>query len=81
MAPMKHIFEEEFRNENPQLDFDNDILGPYTRWLEAQLLEARKQLAINAIMFQSSCSCSKVYGIDHDEDGKPYCIGCGCYLE
>ncbi len=29
----------------------------------------------------SVCSCSKGKGIDHDEDGKAYCIDCGKYLE
>ena len=43
---MEYVFEEEFRLENPQLDFDNHISRPYRSWLEAQLLDARKQLAL-----------------------------------
>ena len=50
---MRHTFEEEFRLENPQWDFDNDILGPYTRWLDAKLLEARKQLALYNVVVRS----------------------------
>jgi hypothetical protein len=30
---------------------------------------------------QLVCSCSRAKGIDHDEDGKAYCIDCGKYLE
>jgi len=32
-------------------------------------------------VIKSVCSCSKGKGIDHDEDGKAYCIDCGNYLE
>ena len=39
-----------------------------------------KKLTIPAVM-ESVCSCSKGKGIDHDEDGKAYCIDCGKYLE
>jgi hypothetical protein len=39
-----------------------------------------QQLTIPAVM-ESVCSCSKGKGIDHDEDGKAYCIDCGKYLE
>ena len=30
---------------------------------------------------QFYCTCSRAKGIDHDEDGKAYCIDCGKYLE
>lgn len=33
------------------------------------------------LVMESVCSCSKGKGIDHDEDGKAYCIDCGNYLE
>lgn len=33
------------------------------------------------LVIESVCSCSKGKGIDHDEDGKAYCIDCGNYLE
>jgi len=39
-----------------------------------------KKLTIPAVM-ESVCSCSKGNGIDHDEDGKAYCIDCGNHLE
>lgn len=29
----------------------------------------------------SVCSCSKGKGIDHDENGKAYCIDCGKFIE
>ena len=38
-----------------------------------------KKLTIPVVM-ESVCSCSKGKGIDHDEDGKEYCIDCGNYL-
>ena len=40
----------------------------------------QEQLRLFAVM-ESVCSCSKGKGIDHDEDGKAYCIDCGKYLE
>jgi hypothetical protein len=39
-----------------------------------------KNCSIPAVM-ESVCSYSKGKGIDHDEDGKAYCIDCGKYLE
>jgi hypothetical protein len=30
---------------------------------------------------QFYCTCSRAKGLDHDEDGKAYCIDCGKYLE
>ena len=50
---MRHEFEEEFRLENPQWDFDNDITGPYIRWVESKLAEARKQLALYNVVGRS----------------------------
>jgi predicted DNA-binding ribbon-helix-helix protein len=43
-------------------------------------VEELEKLTIPAVM-ESVCSCSKGKGIDHDEDGKAYCIDCGKYLE
>ena len=43
-------------------------------------VEELEQLTTPAVM-ESVCSCSKGKGIDHDEDGKEYCIDCGKYLE
>ena len=48
----------------------------YTHWLEKQVLVLRQPPVIGSV-----CSCSKGKGIDHDEDGKAYCIDCGNYLE
>ena len=73
---MRHTFEEEFRLESPQWDFDNDILGPYTRWLEAKLLEARKQLALSDDAGQSEhfCECD---GVQDLIAGTGECRKCG----
>lgn len=50
---MRHAFEEDFRLENPQWDFDNDITMPYIRWIESELAEARKQLALYNVVGRS----------------------------
>ena len=76
---MRHTFEEEFRLENPQWDFDNDILGPYTRWLDAKLLEARKQLALYNAVEQSEQLCPKC-GSDNlelNDNSENLCNYCG----
>jgi len=41
----------------------------------------RKEALRQPLVMESVCSCSKGKGIDHDEDGKAYCIDCGNYLE
>lgn len=30
---------------------------------------------------QPTCTCAQGKGLDHDEEGKPYCIDCGNYTE
>lgn len=45
-----------------------------------KIAENYAKLRLSAVM-ESVCSCSKGKGIDHDEDGKAYCIDCGNYLE
>ena len=51
-------------------------------WAFCQALKKYRELALTipAVM-ESVCSCSKGKGIDHDEDGKAYCIDCGNHLE
>lgn len=46
-----------------------------------ELLNAVNEALGLAHVMESVCSCSKGKGIDHDEDGKAYCIDCGNYLE
>ena len=41
---------------------------------------AYEQLRQHFVM-ESVCFCSKGRGVDHDEDGKAYCIDCGKYLD
>ena len=53
----------------------------YAQALCAVVADLKKlTIPVPAVM-ESVCSCSKGKGIDHDEDGKAYCIDCGNYLE
>lgn len=47
---MRYTFEEEFRLDHPETVGETDInfdLENYKDWLEAQLIEARKQLVLH----------------------------------
>jgi hypothetical protein len=47
----------------------------YVRWLEDQTLALR----IHGVVGRSEqfyCTCSRAKGLDHDEEGTPYCISC-----
>lgn len=48
---------------------------------EQNLDNCTDQALTTPVVMESVCSCSKGKGIDHDEDGKAYCIDCGKYLE
>ena len=40
---------------------------------------ADKQLRLHNVVWQSEqfyCTCSRAKGLDHDEEGMPYCIEC-----
>ena len=53
---MRYTFEEEFRLDHPETVGETDIqfdLDNYKDWLEAQLIEARKQLALYNVVGQS----------------------------
>lgn len=79
---MRYTFEEEFRLDHPETVGETDShfdLDNYKDWLETQLAEARKQLALYYVAGQSKqfyCNCSRAKGLDYDEDGMPYCIEC-----
>lgn len=45
-----------------------------------ELINAINEALRQPPVIESVCSCSKGKGIDHDEDGKAYCIDCGNYL-
>ena len=49
-----------------------------------ELIEREVALRIHDVSGQREqfyCTCSRAKGLDHDEDGKAYCIDCGKYLE
>lgn len=53
---MRYTFEEEFRLDHPETVGETDIqfdLENYKDWLEAQLIEARKQLALYNVVGRS----------------------------
>ena len=53
---MRYTFEEEFRLDHPETVGETDShfdLGNYKDWLEAQLIEARKQLDLYNVVGQS----------------------------
>lgn len=57
---MRYTFEEEFRLDHPETVGETDIqfdLENYKDWLEAQLIEARKQLALYNVVGQSEQLC------------------------
>ena len=47
----------------------------YVRWLEDQILALRKT-DFSGQREQFYCTCSRAKGLDHDEEGTPYCISC-----
>jgi hypothetical protein len=61
---------------------EHGVQGAFT-WsdIESLMQEAVKNNAVLSHVSDTVCSCSKGKGIDHDEDGKAYCIDCGKYLE
>ena len=53
---MRYTFEEEFRLDHPEMVGETDRhfdLDNYKDWLEAQLIEARKQLALYNVVGRS----------------------------
>lgn len=60
---MRYTFEEEFRLDHPETVGETDSqfdLENYKDWLEAQLIESRKQLALYNVVGQSeqlTCEC------------------------
>ena len=65
---MRYTFEEEFRLDHPETVGETDShfdLDNYKDWLEAQLIEARKQLALYNVVGRSEqlCECKCEYPI------------------
>ena len=57
---MRYTFEEEFRLDHPETVGETDShfdLDNYKDWLEAQLIEARKLLALYNVAWRSGQSC------------------------
>ena len=53
----------------------NGVHLEYITWLEAQV----EALRIHDVVGRSEqlfCTCSRAKGLDHDEEGTPYCISC-----
>ena len=81
---MRYTFEEEFRLDHPETVGETDIqfdLENYKDWLEAQLIEARKQAALYKVVGQSEqlvvckkCGSSEMYQYTKTKDK---CEECG----
>ena len=81
---MRYTFEEEFRLDHPETVGETDIqfdLENYKDWLEAQLIEARKQAALYKVVGQSKqlvvckkCGSSEMYQYTKTKDK---CEECG----
>jgi hypothetical protein len=81
---MRYTFEEEFRFDHPETVGETDShfdLENYKDWLEAQLIEARKQLALyNAVCSCYLCGKSIEYPEEqYDMYGEVVCQDCWDY--
>ena len=76
---MRYTFEEEFRLDHPETVGETDIhfdLDNYKDWLEAQLIEARKQLALyNVVGRSGQLVCYKKCG--DTQPSNDICLNCG----
>ena len=83
---MKHTekyLQAKWVTENPK-GYDERDVARANSYCEAYLEGYNQALSIANVVGRSEqlvCSCSRAKGIDHDEDGKAYCIDCGKYLE
>lgn len=82
---MRYAFEEEFRLDHPETVGETDQhfdLDNYKDWLEAQLIEARKQLALyNVVGRSEQLVCSRCNENEKQEANDPYCIDCKIEIE
>ena len=80
---MRYTFEEEFRLDHPETVGETDRhfdLNNYKDWLEAQLIEARKQLALYNVVGRSEqlvickkCGSSEMYQYTKTKDKSEEC--------
>lgn len=79
---MRYTFEEEFRLDRPETVGETDRhfdLDNYKDWLEAQLIEARKQLALYNVVKQSKqlvCDDCKINEAVYNTNIGNYCRLC-----
>lgn len=82
---MGYTFEEEFRLDHPETVGETDShfdLDNYKDWLEAQLIEARKQLALHNVVGRSEqlvCTCENSEK-EKDSLVPVYCHTCNAYV-
>lgn len=78
---MRYTFEEEFRLDHPETVGETDRhfdLDNYKDWLEAQLIEARKQLALyNVVGRSESFVCGHPPNVTYLNEGVWHCEKCG----
>ena len=84
---MRYTFEEEFRLDHPETVGETDShfdLDNYKDWLEAQLIEARKQLALcNVVGRSEQLKCHHQYMNAGTllGDAMKKCLKCGDYVK
>lgn len=84
---MRYTFEEEFRLDHPETVGETDShfdLDNYKDWLEAQLIEARKQLALYNVVGRSEqlkCHHQYVNAGTLQGDAMKKCLKCGDYVK
>ena len=68
--------------ENAEIDLRRYSNNELTQIREAMRMYADRKLKLFAIpdvvgrSEQFYCTCSRAKGLDHDEEGAPYCISC-----
>ena len=73
---MRYTFEEEFRLDHPETVGETDRhfdLNNYKDWLEVQLIEARKQLALYNVVDSEAELCGKRDCNRPKLEGNVYC--------
>lgn len=62
-------------------NWETVVLNCHHSIIRSVAIAAVNQALHQPLVMESFCYCSKGKGIDHDEDGKAYCVDCGNYLE
>ena len=84
MITAEEFFRNKIKEKNPNIEVVTLSKELITAEEGMRWAHEFKQLHLHAVVGQSEqfyCNCSRAKGLDHDENGMPYCIDCGNYLE